>query len=101
IHWVSARHAFNAPVRLYDRLFNVPVPGKTTGAMEDDLNPESIQVMTNAWLEPSLADAAPGSLFQFERNGYFNADPVDSKPGQPVFNRTVSLRDSWARKAKK
>jgi glutaminyl-tRNA synthetase len=98
IHWVSADHALRAEVRLYDHLFNKPDPenapeGQTFLA---NMNPNSLEVLTCP-VEPSLAQAAPGSRFQFERLGYFFVDPVDSKPGKPVFNRTVTLRDSWAK----
>ncbi|MCA9234360.1 MAG: glutamine--tRNA ligase/YqeY domain fusion protein [Planctomycetales bacterium] len=101
IHWVSAEHALSTEVRLYDRLFNVPNPddaseGKT---FLDHLNPDSIEVVADAKLEPSLANAEPGSRYQFERVGYFYADPLDSQPGRPVLNRTVTLRDSWAKAA--
>jgi glutaminyl-tRNA synthetase len=95
IHWVSATEAIDAPVRLYDRLFTVPEPG----AEEDFfkvLNPHSLEVLT-AKLEPSLASARPGESFQFERLGYFTPDAKDSAPGQPVFNRTITLRDTWAK----
>jgi glutaminyl-tRNA synthetase len=95
IHWVSAAHAARAEVRLYDHLFADPEPG----AAEDlaaALNPRSLEVR-EAWLEPSLARAAPGDRFQFERLGYFSVDPVDSRPGRPVFNRAVALRDTWAK----
>jgi len=98
IHWVSARHAIDAPVRLYDRLFTVETPDADAGEDGDFtqfLNPPSLEVLTHAKLEPSLKDAAPGSHWQFERVAYFYADPVDSKPGAPVFNRTVSLKDGW------
>ncbi len=98
IHWVSAAHAVEAEVRLYDRLFSSPQPGD-----EDDcrdykacLNPNSLEVLKSCRVEPSLKTAAPFSHFQFERLGYFNVDP-DSAPGRLVFNRTVSLRDTWAR----
>jgi glutaminyl-tRNA synthetase len=93
IHWVSARHACAAPVRLYERLFKVPQPGSERDFL-DDLNPASKQVIT-AQLEPALRDAEPEARFQFERHGYFVADRVDSRPGAPAFNRTVGLRDSW------
>jgi glutaminyl-tRNA synthetase len=93
IHWVSAKHAVVAPVRLYDRLFVTAFPG---GDLAKELNPGSLRVV-DAALEPALADAAAGDRFQFERNGYFVADSVLSKPGKPVFNRTVTLRDSWAK----
>ena len=97
IHWVSAQHAYQADVRLYDRLFKVPQPGNEPGADHDfleDINPDSMQVIT-AQLEPALKDAAPEDSFQFERHGYFVADRVDSHPGTPVFNRTVTLKDAW------
>jgi len=94
IHWVSAPHACEAEVRLYDRLFKVPNPGKRTGNYLDDVNPEAKSI-ARAQLEPSLQDAGAGASFQFERHGYFVADPRDSKRGAPVFNRTVTLRDSW------
>ena len=93
IHWVSAKHAFRAPVRLYDRLFMTAFP---SGDLGKELNPESLKVVEAA-LEPALAHAQAGDHFQFERNGYFVADSVLSKPGKPVFNRTVTLRDSWAK----
>jgi glutaminyl-tRNA synthetase len=94
IHWVSAKHARYAPVRLYDRLFSVPFPGDD---IAKELNPESLKIVTRAALEPALIEAAPEERFQFERLGYFVADLVLSKPGAPVFNRTVTLRDSWAK----
>jgi len=99
IHWVSEQHAIQAEVRLYDHLFNVEKPGKVPegGSFLDHLNPNSLEVLTNAQLEPSLAEAQGGTHFQFERNGYFFVDPIDSKPGKPVFNRTATLRDSWAK----
>ena len=94
IHWVSAAHAMPAEVRLYDRLFSVPEPG-ADGDFLDDLNPDSRIVLKDCMLEPALAgpDDAP---VQFERQGYFRPDP-DSRPGRPVFNRVVGLRDSWAK----
>ncbi len=97
IHWVSAAHAVNAEVRLYDRLFikedaNVVEEGKT---FLDNLNPNSLQVLKNCKLEPMLGQAKPGDRFQFERMGYFCVDAKDSKPGSPVFNRTVTLKDTW------
>ena len=103
LHWVSAEHAYNAPVRLYDRLFTVENPdaaeeGKT---FLDYLNPDSLQTLENAQLEPSLKEANPGDRFQFERLGYFCADAKDSTPGAPVFNRTTTLRDPWAKMKKK
>jgi glutaminyl-tRNA synthetase len=102
LHWVSAAHAIPAEVRLYDRLFSVPDPdnvpeGKT---FLDNLNPASLEVIRDCRLEPSLAAAGSGTRVQFERLGYFCVDP-DSRPGALVFNRTVSLRDTWARIAQK
>ncbi len=97
IHWVSAAHAVRAEVRLFDRLFSAEEPGKRTGNHLDDLNPNSLEVIT-AQLEPSLADAALGQTFQFERLGYFCTDK-DGAPGKPIFNRTVTLKDSWAKAA--
>jgi glutaminyl-tRNA synthetase len=95
LHWVSAAHAVAAEVRLYDRLFTVDNPSGDD--WKDALNPQSLEVLRECQLEPSLAAAVPGSRYQFERHGYFCADSVDSKSGQPVFNRTVGLRDTWAR----
>jgi len=96
IHWVSAAEAVALEVRLYDRLFRVPEPGRD-GDYLDDLNPASLRVVW-ALGEPSLAQVESGSHVQFERLGYFFADPVDSQPGAPVFNRVVTLRDTWARR---
>ena len=97
IHWVSAAHAIDAEVRLYDRLFSVADPGADeTREFISFLNPRSLEVVGGCKLEPGLASAAPGARVQFERLGYFVADP-DSTPGRPVFNRTVTLRDTWAR----
>ena len=96
IHWVSAEHAGDAEIRLYDRLFLSEDPGADGRDPLDDLNPQSLDVITGAKVEPSLVSAAAGSRFQFERQGYFCADP-DSRPGTPVFNRTVTLKDSWAK----
>lgn len=93
IHWVSAQHAAEAEVRLYDHLFTSERPDDDDDFMTT-LNPRSLEVVSNAKIEPSLADASPGHRFQFERLGYFAVDP-DSKPGAIVFNRTVTLRDSW------
>jgi glutaminyl-tRNA synthetase len=97
IHWVSARHAVAARVRLYDRLFSVPNPDAAPGGFLSVLNPRSIEALDDARLEPALLGAEPESRYQFERNGYFVADAVDSRPGAPVFNRTATLKDSWAR----
>jgi glutaminyl-tRNA synthetase len=98
IHWVSAAHAVHAEVRVYDTLFTKEDPNQT-GEGQDftaNLNPKSLEVVRGAKLEPSLAGVVPGSRFQFERLGYFCADP-DSKSGSPVFNRTVALKDTWAK----
>ncbi|MCX7827175.1 MAG: glutamine--tRNA ligase, partial [Verrucomicrobiae bacterium] len=94
IHWVSAAHAFEAEVRLYDRLFNVPEPD-AQGDFKAHINPHSLDVVT-AKLEPSLIKARFEDRYQFERLGYFALDP-DSQPGSLVFNRTITLRDSWAK----
>ncbi|MFH1818739.1 MAG: glutamine--tRNA ligase/YqeY domain fusion protein [Pseudomonadota bacterium] len=99
IHWVSAAHAYEAEVRLYDRLFTTAQPGGESGDFLNDLNPDSVRVI-RAQLEPALKDAAPEDRFQFERHGYFVADRVDSKVGAPVFNRTVTLKDSWVKAEK-
>ncbi|WP_394844996.1 glutamine--tRNA ligase/YqeY domain fusion protein [Pendulispora brunnea] len=98
IQWVSAAHAVDAEVRLYDRLFAVEVPGASGADFKTDLNPQSLTTVT-AKVEPSLATAAVGDRFQFERLGFFYVD-LDSKAGALVFNRTVSLKDSWAKAAK-
>ena len=98
LHWVSAPHALDVEVRLYDRLFNHPFPldVKEGESFLDHLNPDSLQVLSGAKAEPSLHDAKPGDRFQFERVGYFYVDP-DSRDDKLVFNRTISLRDSWAK----
>lgn len=98
LHWVSAEHAIDAEVRLYDHLFSKENPNDV-GEGEtwlDNLNGRSLEVLSNCKLERSLASAAPGERFQFERKGYFCVDP-DATSGRPVFNRTVTLRDTWAR----
>jgi glutaminyl-tRNA synthetase len=97
IHWVSARHALDAEVRLYDRLFTKPNPVEGEEDFKDFLNPNSLEVLDDCRLEPGLAEMGPGQRCQFERLGYFSKDPVDSKPDRPVFNRIVGLRDSWAK----
>ncbi|MFB3903128.1 MAG: glutamine--tRNA ligase/YqeY domain fusion protein [Acidobacteriota bacterium] len=97
IHWVSASHSIPAQVRLYDRLFTRPNPGEGGADFRESLNPKSLEVLTSCRLEPSLEGANPGCRFQFERIGYFCVDSVDSKPGHLVFNRTVPLRDTWAK----
>lgn len=91
IHWVSAAHALRAEVRLYDRLFLVP---QVSAEWQKELNPEALQVLSECRLEPSLAGAAPGTRFQFERQGYFCVDLADGP--LPIFNRTATLRSSWA-----
>jgi glutaminyl-tRNA synthetase len=94
LHWVSVAHAYEAQIRLYDRLFSAPHPGTGDRDYKLDLNPDSRRVIT-AMLEPSLKDAKPEDRFQFERHGYFVADMKDSKSEAPVFNRTVTMKDSW------
>jgi glutaminyl-tRNA synthetase len=97
IHWVSAEHALPAEVRLYDHLFLQADPGAIEeGDLAASLNPQSLETLTTCRVEPSLAGATPGSRYQFERQGYFCVDP-DTRPGTLVFNRTVTLRDTWAR----
>ena len=99
LHWVSAAHAVAAEVRLYDHLLKSPDTSDAAPASDFTqlLNPNSLEVLTGCKLEPSLAEAAPGARYQFERQGYFCADVRDSTPSRPVFNRTVTLRDTWAR----
>ncbi|MCL9842758.1 glutamine--tRNA ligase/YqeY domain fusion protein [Ralstonia solanacearum] len=96
IHWVSAAHALEAEVRLYDRLFSDPQPDSGDKNFLDALNPDSKRIVT-AYLEPTLATAKREDRFQFERHGYFVADRIDSQPGKPVFNRVVGLKDSWGK----
>jgi glutaminyl-tRNA synthetase len=102
LHWVSARHALDAELRLYDTLFTKANPYEVPegGDFKDNINPESLQVVTEAKLEPGLADAAVGESFQFMRQGYFCLDAIDSKEGALVFNRTISLVDTWAKMQK-
>ena len=99
IHWVSAEHALTAEVRLYDHLFLKQNPDDVPQGQDYkvNLNPNSLVVLKECKLEPSLASAQPGERFQFERQGYFCADAKDSKPGAPIFNRTVTLKDTWAK----
>jgi glutaminyl-tRNA synthetase len=99
IHWVSAPHAITAEVRLYDHLFQVPDPDEVPPGQNylSNLNPNSLVTIDEARLEPSLSTASPGETFQFERLGYFCVDSRDSRPERLVFNRTVTLRDSWAK----
>ncbi|MFO7849958.1 MAG: glutamine--tRNA ligase/YqeY domain fusion protein [Spirochaetia bacterium] len=100
-HWVSAGHAFETTVRLYDHLFTAENPGERTGNFLNDFNHNSIGTIYDAKLEPSLKEAKPEEFFQFLRKGYFTVDAVHSEPGTPVFNRSVSLRDTWAKIKKK
>lgn len=103
LHWVSASHAVDAEVRLYDHLFTVPDPGNEGEGVDfrSLINPDSLEILTNCKVEPDIAEAAPGSRYQFLRLGYFCADIIDSQKGKPVFNRIVSLKDSWAKIANK
>jgi glutaminyl-tRNA synthetase len=100
IHWVSAKHAIAAEIRLYDRLFTVADPDNDEGGKSyvDYLNPDSRRIVTG-YVEPAAATAAPEQSFQFERIGYFVADRYDHRPERPVFNRSVTLRDTWSGKA--
>jgi glutaminyl-tRNA synthetase len=102
IHWVSAAHAIDAEVRLYDNLFTKENPDEAEEGKDfiANLNPNSLEVVSNAKLEPSMANVTAGNRYQFERLGYFCVDP-DSTPGKPVFNRTVALKDTWAKVEKK
>ncbi len=95
IHWVSASRGRRAEVRLYDRLFNHEAPDKGEGDFREHLNPDSLEVVEGAWIEPSLADADPEQHFQFEREGYFVTERYDHTRDKPVFNRTIGLRDTW------
>jgi glutaminyl-tRNA synthetase len=99
LHWVSAKHAISAEVRLYDHLFIKENPNATEEGknFSDYINPKSLEILKDCQLEPSLAEAAPESRFQFERLGYFCVDSKDSSRDEPVFNRTVTLRDTWAK----
>jgi len=99
LHWVSAAHSVPVEVRMYDKLFSVP---DATAEKEGEdyrkyLNPASLQAVTSCRAEPGLAAARPGNRYQFERQGYFCVDTRDSAPGKPVFNLTVTLRDTWAK----
>jgi len=98
IHWVSAAHGLRAEVRLYDRLFSVPNPlADRERDFLEFINPDSLQVLTGAVVEPSIAEGGPGDFYQFERTGYFTHDETSGREGVPVLNRTVTLRDSWAK----
>ncbi len=102
LHWVSANHAVTAKVRIYDHLFTVPEPGAIKDSdFKEFINPESLIELNNCKLEPSLKNAKPGSFYQFERQGYFCVDTKDSTENSPVFNRSVALRDTWAKIKKK
>jgi glutaminyl-tRNA synthetase len=97
IHWVSATKGVQATVHLYDRLFNVPAPDRGDSEFMDHVNAESFSVIDNAWVEPSLVNAKPEQRFQFEREGYFVADRLEHSEAKPVFNKTIGLRDTWAK----
>ena len=97
LHWISAAHGIEAEVRLYDRLFTVPDPSGEEGDFTDYINPDSLEVIDSCYVEPSLKGVSPGTRLQFERIGYFYADPVDTTDNKPIFNRTVTLRDAWAK----
>ena len=101
LHWVSAEKGVSASVKLYDRLFNEIKPGKGKDDFIEDLNPNSLELMSNAVLEPELMKVQPGQTVQFERLGYFTADSVNSTNNYPAFHRTITLKDSWAKLAKK
>lgn len=100
LHWVSAAHAVAAEVRFYNNLFTAETPGAESGDILDDINPDSLGILDNCQLEPALGETAVGDTVQFERQGYFATDP-DSTPDRPVFNRTIGLRDTWAKIQKK
>ena len=102
LHWVSAAHAARVEVRLYDHLFDKENPHDVPeGDFKEGIDPNSLQILSGCQVEPGLVDAKPGSRFQFLRLGYFCVDSKHSAPGKPVFNRTVTLRDSWAKIEKK
>ncbi len=102
VHWVSARHAVEAEVRLYDRLFSHPTPDATKDGSDHrkHINPDSLRTLTHCHLEPSLAEARLGDAFQFEREGYFCLDSMHTPGNKPIYNRTITLRDTWAKMAK-
>jgi glutaminyl-tRNA synthetase len=100
LHWVEASHAFPVEVRLYDRLFKAEDPSSEEGDFKDYINPDSLQIISHALAEPSLKNTKAGDKFQFLRKGYFCADKT-SEPGKLVFNRTVTLKDTWAKESKK
>jgi glutaminyl-tRNA synthetase len=101
IHWVNAQDCIDAQIRLYDRLFKDENPEKDGQDFVENLNPDSLEILEHAKLERSLEKAEPESVYQFERLGYFCLDSKESTPEKPVFNRTVTLRDTWAKVAKK
>ena len=101
VHFVAAHAAVDAEVRLYDRLFGVPHPEQAEGGFMAALNPDSLEVLTGCKCEPALAAVAPETRVQFERLGYFVAERHEHSPERPVFNRTITLKDSWAKLAKK
>ncbi|HSK13821.1 MAG TPA: glutamine--tRNA ligase/YqeY domain fusion protein [Phnomibacter sp.] len=101
IHWISAPHAVTAEVRLYDRLFKVEDPSNEEGDFKSYINPDSLQIIQKAYIEPDLLTATPDTPYQFLRKGYFVIDPVHSSTNHLVFNRTVTLKDTWAKEAKK
>ena len=100
IHWVNVKHALTAEIRLYDRLFRVEDPTNEDGDFKEYINPDSLTVIKNAFIEQDLGNAAPNLRYQFIRKGYFSLD-INSKPDNLVFNRTVSLKDAWAKEVKK
>jgi len=102
IHWVSAQHAVAAEIRLYDRLFNHPTPDNSKDGKDyiEHLNPESLLTLTQCYLETNLSDASAGETFQFEREGYFSIDPAKTGNGNLIVNRTITLRDTWAKISK-
>jgi glutaminyl-tRNA synthetase len=102
LHWVPVSHALDAEIRIYDHLFTKPDPDEVDPGTTwlDNINPKSLEVLTGCKIEPSLAGSAPGSRIQFERQGYFCVDP-DSTSDRPVFNRTVTLKDTWGKIQKK
>lgn len=102
LHWVSARHALDAEIRLYDRLFNKENPEDDPEVdFKENINPESLQILSHCKLEPALAQATANDHFQFERVGFFCLDRKEGSPKRPLFNRTVTLRDTWAKLVKR
>jgi glutaminyl-tRNA synthetase len=97
IHWLSITHALSAEIRLYDRLFTEPQPDAVEGGHLAALNPDSVRIV-QGFVEPGLVDTTPETRLQFERHGYFVTDRIDHRPGAPVFNRAVTLKDSWAKR---